>query len=643
LLSIGKSVEAARVLHARYSATCAQQSYATQIMAAQDGTLGEIEPEWRSLTHPPSWTAMSIINAHWEYWDSTHDHELLTRHYHYLRWLANLDFEEEPLIPFGGDEPFYTAFQQELPAALSSGLLPDPSQYSDMRPYPWGAAPAMARVSALEHFAAIAEIQGDDAAAAASLELAERLREHTESTYWLASAGYYAAALSRVDHELYLAPHLPTALAPLLMAYGTTSNEHVRTGVNTALQYLLEPNGLPRLTPAMPGFPGELLGQLLACLSSLADVRMTAIYHAILASASPAGEFRSRYIPPEYGSPCCGGADPMVSTWIAQGLLAYLCTMQRTNERFIVAPNLPPEIDRIHLENMNVALFVFEVIQQREGDHVDIRIGNISGPSLHVSLRNPGTGEIGSMSILPGETNHTTLIPAQSIENLPERQTFVAPSSDRLAGRMLILTVDADSFADWQQEHDAVVLDASMVISVEQFTQVLLDNNQRRYETLYFDVPTMGAAWTGLSQDFWDDPKLQSTLTTFRELGGQITSTRYVEEWDIYIPGQPPVLQLFPNGWVSMPPVNGTVTATSHLICENGNAVETLLYATNDTEVDVWVNGERIWRRGKEAEGQRVRIETDLLAGENIVTVNCNGHMDHAMGFCLGLRGSPDK
>ncbi|HEX2952271.1 MAG TPA: hypothetical protein VHV83_22280, partial [Armatimonadota bacterium] len=47
LLSIGKSVEAARVLHARYSATCAQQSYATQIMAAQDGTLGEIEPEWR--------------------------------------------------------------------------------------------------------------------------------------------------------------------------------------------------------------------------------------------------------------------------------------------------------------------------------------------------------------------------------------------------------------------------------------------------------------------------------------------------------------------------------------------------------------------------------------------------------------------
>ena len=140
-------------------------------------------------------------------------------------------------VAYGGDEPFYAPWQRQLPMEAQETLLPDPGPLRLMRHHPWGAAPAMALTAG-------SRSTGDH-----GLRHRRRRGGGTVSTRWRRpfarppSArtgwrrdGYYAAAQSTVDGQLYRLPHLPTALAPLLTGYATRDDPHARDGAGRSAQ-----------------------------------------------------------------------------------------------------------------------------------------------------------------------------------------------------------------------------------------------------------------------------------------------------------------------------------------------------------------------------------------------------------------------
>ena len=207
---------------------------------------------------------------------------------------------------------------------------------------------------------------------------------------------------------------------------------------------------------------------------------------------------------------------------------------------------------------------------------------------------------------------------------------------------MLILTIDGDSFADWRAIFHAVLCDTAQPLSrTEELSRALVHAGQRRYDVLYLDMPETGAAWTGLSEQFWSDPALQKALDTFRDLGGLVTGTLFIDSWQMQYDDRAPYELASRHGWITLPHGAEVVTATSPVPWDSATTemVEILLYAADGAELELWVNEVRLWRRGEEPEGARLRLQAFLHPGDNTFTIRAQRRPDRGFGFCLGIRG----
>lgn len=638
LLTIGKWDAALQVLDAQYRETCRSQRFAAWLPAELPQSAEELsEPNWATLTPPPAWTAATIIHAYRECWRQTGDRKLLATRFRYLRWLAEgQTVSPDGLVAFGGDEPFYTAFQRLLPLEQQEYLLPDPGPYARMRPYPWGAAPAMALCHALELLAEIANAVEDEETAPWALARAQAIREATERSYWLPEEGYYAAARSRVDGMVYRIPHLPTALAPITTGYAHADEAQARQGLDNTLRYLLNEHGLPLIIPGVTAYSGEMLGDLLGAMAAIGDSRLDAVYLAVLGSASPAGEFRHWYDPGQVAMPHNGAARPSDQAAVVQGILAYLLGRKEQNDQVTLTPHLPPTSKRLHVENLAVRSSQLAAVVTRTDDTLRIDIGNAGPADVQI-----GMGDLPPVVLQAEERQQWERPVHDQARILAAPRAYQIPVPEFPPASMLILTVDADSFTDWRREYSAILVDASMPVPPEALARALCEDRQRRYDVVYLDVPETGASWTGLSERFWHNAQLQAALTRFRELGGKVNGTRFINHWQIQLPQREPYEINAPSGWITLPHhVERTITATSSVPWDqSGDApVELLLYAADGAELAIVVNGQECWRRGGAPEGKRVCIPVVLHAGDNRVEVCATRRTGRGLGFSLGIR-----
>lgn len=643
LLLSGKYDAVRRALSARYSATCRRGAYATALPAQLPAVeSAPVEPDWPRLTPPSAWTAGVIVRLHWAYIQQTGDLELLKRHYRYLRWLVEAQpVSRDGLLPCGHDEPFYHDFQLQLPAGMRDHLIPDAAGYDVMRPAPWGAAAGMALVGAAERLAVVAQKLGQRDDVHRLGVLAARVREATERTYWLDEQGFYAAAKSRVDGRRFTTPHLPTALAPFITDYAFGEPERARHGLDEVLQYCLDTTGLPLVTPDVEAFPGLLPGALLATMTQL-DMRSTdLVYLAQLSMASPAGEFRSLYTPVTMDARTDGVADPAMTATSLLGILTYLLAVQETDAVIEVAPHLPPGMTHLHVEGVREAGHRVELVVRRPNGGQHVQIGNAGPGTLRVRFRHHALPDDDATYYLPPGEHIARVMPREVIDSslLPAPRDFTPEPVHLSAAPLLIVTVDPDSFKPWKDLYRAQILDPSFPLTPQDLGQMLVgDDNRRRYDALYLDVPETGAAWAGLPAAFWQHEALTTALERYRDLGGIITGTLFMDRWQVAVDGRYLGTVVSRHGWVTLLHDARVAFAETLIPWESSQPEEValLLYIANSTELDLAVNGEIIWR-SERREGHRAVIPALFQPGENRVTFHAR-HRDNGFGFSLGIR-----
>jgi hypothetical protein len=648
LLASGKTDAVRDALEYRYQEICRQGRYAGGLPETSPAAdLPTREPVWEELTPPPAWTAASIMRAHAEYWRQTGDLAFMRAHFRYLRWLGEAQaLSPEYLVPFGGDEPFYTAFQRSLPLEAQERLLPVAHPYALMRNAPWGAAPAMALAAGLNWLVSLAAALGEDESAQRLGVLASQIREAVERTYWLDDEGYYAAARSRVDGSLYRLPHLPTALAAFSSGYADLADPRARQGLDETLQYTLDTTGLPLTTPYVTAFPGYLPGELLTVLSRLNDYRVDQVLLAMLSCVAAGGDMRSHYVSVDRPILPDGLARPFESATAALAVLDFLLGAQPMEAGVSFTVHMPPASDHLHLAGIHVAQHRIDLTATRQGDAVQVTVSNAGEHDVHARLQDRSGVATASYVLHAAEQRAWTLSETrQAPDSLPSPREYLAQPRRLAPAPLLILTIDADSFVDWQEQFAAIVLDAGMPIAPEGLAQLLQHDHRRRYDLLYLDLPEVGAAWAGIAESFWGNADLQQALDDFRDLGGHVASTLFVDSWRVQLAERDPYEIATQHGWITLPHIPGVVSATSTVPWESAHDddVELLLYAADGTDLEIWVNGQRLWRRGQAPEGRRIRIDAVLHAGDNELGIRAERRAGFGFGFCLGIRGKVSR
>lgn len=360
-------------------------------------TPGSNKPDWNKLGVPASDLPLWVLLQHFWYWRTTHDAELIQAHWPLIEaCLKRVPRAKDDLIPFDGSESvLHGTLLAQFPQPIGDGsMLIAESAAHDRRAWSFAsgtmfllAVQAVGEmVDGLDRKQHPEKWAGEGPARRPSQVYTERsfpIMNALEKRYWLDQEQHFAPAISMISDQPHRVPVANLNLFPLWIGWTFPTGERSRDNLRNSLSRLWRDGARIGTTPTCGYATGDVQAMLVTALCERDAIRRLEAFDAMLAMATPAGEWADLYAPdglPVGGLPDGTGrglarAHPHL---LGVNLDAALYAVHGI--RAIAVPNWDNNDIRAELRMPNGATFVTLKALKKDGRQLDIYMREIHEP-----------------------------------------------------------------------------------------------------------------------------------------------------------------------------------------------------------------------------------------------------------------------